>query len=681
MADKKIGELPKVTDLYSESLIPVEQQGKAMHMTGKQFSDFGKSVVQEYVEGAVEAAEQATASQEAAAKSASDAETSANTAKTHADAAKKSEDAASASETNAENSAAAAKESQDAAKESADTASAGAKVVTDNKASLDAVADNVEAIQNAASNAQKAQESADAAAEDAAKAEAAAKNAQAIAQGQKGYFEDPEALRAAVPQGEDGDWAIVGTTDTIWIWDADTGAWTDSGQNIDMSNYYTKTEAQTKLSGAAGQAVGFDADGNAQAVEVGGRNLILNSNTPQTGTYAIGIYTLSEALHTGDAISVKAKLTLAEGRNQVVISSSGGLGTYYLTDNKDGTYQGVFPSLPAAYENTKRIEIYALPNNGDNGGGITEIKLERGLVATDWTPAPEDIQTELDGKQDKISSPADIGAQATLTGTVGQVVGFNSSGAAQAVEVGGRNLFILCNSVSGYLNDNSDGTILPPSSSSINERTSDYIQVEKGEILTIQTWATALSGIVYGRYMFDYQWFKEKSPESHIGNKTRFTGGELGFNHAIGITNPAPDEAKYIRVDARFYSDGKIKVERGSIATDWTPAPEDAFEALYKRTMHLYNATFTVNGWVGNDNTGYTQNVSITPQDGGPEVTAATQLDIPMVRHTGEQEADEAMDEALAIVNAGTVTPGEGTVTVKVWEKPETEITVFWYGR
>lgn len=111
------------------------------------------------------------------------------------------------------------------------------------------------------------------------------------------------------------------------------------------------------------------------------------------------------------------------------------------------------------------------------------------------------------------------------------------------------------------------------------------------------------------------------------------------------------------------------------------PAPKDAFEALYKHDMHLYSATFTADGWAGDDETGYTQTAACTPQDGGPDVTAATQLGIPMAQPTGVQDADEALQEALAIINAGTSTPGDGTVSVKVWEKPETEIEVFWYGR
>ncbi len=72
--------------------------------------------------------------------------------------------------------------------------------------------------------------------------------AQQVAQGGVGYYETPEALRTAHPTGQAGNWAIVGSTDTIWVWDTDTGDWVDSHGNIDLSNYYTKTEADARFS-------------------------------------------------------------------------------------------------------------------------------------------------------------------------------------------------------------------------------------------------------------------------------------------------------------------------------------------------------------------------------------------------------------------------------------------------
>ena len=40
MADKAIGELDRAQRLSEDALIPLEQQGKAMSLSGKQFADF-----------------------------------------------------------------------------------------------------------------------------------------------------------------------------------------------------------------------------------------------------------------------------------------------------------------------------------------------------------------------------------------------------------------------------------------------------------------------------------------------------------------------------------------------------------------------------------------------------------------------------------------------------------------
>ncbi len=76
--------------------------------------------------------------------------------------------------------------------------------------------------------------------------------ASTIAFGQKGYFETPEALKAAHPTGEDGWWAVVGkvgsdTRDSIWLWDGDTRQWIDSGRGTDLTNYPQWAQLGNKL--------------------------------------------------------------------------------------------------------------------------------------------------------------------------------------------------------------------------------------------------------------------------------------------------------------------------------------------------------------------------------------------------------------------------------------------------
>ena len=65
--------------------------------------------------------------------------------------------------------------------------------------------------------------------------------------GAQGWYATPEALKAAVPVGENGWWAVVGTTDTFWTWDNDTKSWKDSIQKVDLSDYYTKAQADAKF--------------------------------------------------------------------------------------------------------------------------------------------------------------------------------------------------------------------------------------------------------------------------------------------------------------------------------------------------------------------------------------------------------------------------------------------------
>ncbi len=45
----------------------------------------------------------------------------------------------------------------------------------------------------------------------------------------KGYFATEAALNTAFPSASNGDYAIVGSTDRVWVWDGDTSAWVDSG--------------------------------------------------------------------------------------------------------------------------------------------------------------------------------------------------------------------------------------------------------------------------------------------------------------------------------------------------------------------------------------------------------------------------------------------------------------------
>lgn len=83
-----IGGLPGIADLYDDTLLPVEQQGEARHMTGAQWKAYAQAGVSQYVESAHDAASAAQQSADDAAKSAADAASSAGDAADSADAAR-----------------------------------------------------------------------------------------------------------------------------------------------------------------------------------------------------------------------------------------------------------------------------------------------------------------------------------------------------------------------------------------------------------------------------------------------------------------------------------------------------------------------------------------------------------------------------------------------------------------
>lgn len=136
---------------------------------------------------------------------------------------------------------------------------ANAKIVRDNEAGIQDVHENIEAIKAAPANATAAAASAKEArswavgdtgtrpGEGMDNAKYYAALAQQVSQGAVGWYPNYEALYAAHDTGYDGNWAIVGDTDTIWVWDSDTGTWRDTGESSKFANYYDKTQIDAML--------------------------------------------------------------------------------------------------------------------------------------------------------------------------------------------------------------------------------------------------------------------------------------------------------------------------------------------------------------------------------------------------------------------------------------------------
>lgn len=98
---------------------------------------------------------------------------------------------------------------------------------------------------------------------------------------------------------------------------------------------------------------------------------------------------------------------------------------------------------------------------------------------------------------------------------------------------------------------------------------------------------------------------------------------------------------------------------------------------VYDYGPHLYRATLELDAWSGEGP--YTQTATLKPMDGGPAVTAQSQImSGVMCEQTASQETNEALQEVLGIINAGQVTLGDGSVAVTVFDKPESDIEAIW---
>jgi len=115
----------------------------------------------------------------------------------------------------------------------------------------------------------------------------------------KGFYETYEDLKTSYPTGNDGDFAVVGITDTMWVWDTTTTDWKDTFKQTDLSNFYTKAEADGKLALKEAVLNPYDGVGNAPDYYFGGNKQWIDvlykvRNTLLAGVDITAIGTISE---------------------------------------------------------------------------------------------------------------------------------------------------------------------------------------------------------------------------------------------------------------------------------------------------------------------------------------------------------------------------------------------------
>ena len=177
-----------------------------------------------------------------------------------------------------------------------------------------------------------------------------------------------------------------------------------------------------------------------------------------------------------------------------------------------------------------------------------KVKLEKGNKATDWTPAPEDVDEDIDTVWEKAD---------------------NAQTSIDNLEVGGRNLFL------------NTGEVI----SNANYRIVEYMPanepLKEGEIYTATICITPAENVseirvYFGQGFYSPVRFQITETSKQVISKT-FT---MGYSGRPPDVNPLYGYAQLFR----FPNNGTVtgnttvhwfKIEKGNKATDWTPAPED----------------------------------------------------------------------------------------------------------
>ena len=106
--------------------------------------------------------------------------------------------------------------------------------------------------------------------------------------------------------------------------------------------------------------------------------------------------------------------------------------------------------------------------------------------------------------------------------------------------------------------------------------------------------------------------------------------------------------------------------------------PQGMARNIFAYPSHLYKATFKVGSWSGISG-GYTQTVSVSAVDGGPDITSSSHMTSGLfIDDTLKGEAKQAVLEAASVVDGGTKTLGAGTITcVLEGDKPTADAEVY----
>lgn len=380
----------------------------------------------------------------------------------------------------------------------------------------------------------------------------------------------------------------------------DGNKWTEvykSTSNETSASYSTKTEdkfVKAKLYQAGSTNILLDEQTipvllSSDDVQVGGRNLIEGTkSTPQKGKYNIGTY--NDLLHGRRKLSdygIKAGDILTTSMILNVPSHAGIRARIEFYEREDhrtnrvgnvisgGTGKSIVTTVVPEGFSEFRIMTQSDPSPSDFVADYeySKVKLEFGNVATDWTPAIEDLNQQIED-----------------------------------IQIGGRNLSknsanfkTISPDIKFYTGDNNslkldNGTIIGKATSSQDRlflgsdipidgkeyvTTSGYIELKSSDTVK----ELGIGGKYFGRNSNNSteesgSIDREVAKLKHIKDDLYYFSGTIKLddsngdriNYRIYIYPTKGTETEFRLI--------KFKNEIGTKATDWSPAPEDVYEKI-----------------------------------------------------------------------------------------------------
>ena len=291
-------------------------------------------------------------------------------------------------------------------------------------------------------------------------------------------------------------------------------------------------------------------------MEIGGRNLILNTSTDfivnATNNTHTFVYSICySALEVGETYTFSAEITV-EGTSNPQVS----IIPYNLNTNTDGgshivladgTRQSVTFTVT---KETPYLLLYA--GVAGNTGGIKatyhHIKLEKGNKATDWTPAPEDVDAAIDNIQ--------VGGRNYFSTKTQSAQKFDSNGEFRLHDYQNKGSFTqffnLTVPMSTFLGKE---CVLSFDIISPNGETPLQVYNSNGDV----------------RYLMNVTGIKSPISTSWISQKLKITVTDRGESKNVSNSN----KIEIYCPNQMGCKVRNVKFEIGNKATDWTPAPED----------------------------------------------------------------------------------------------------------